>query len=162
MTSFILLLPMLYCTVKIVIRNFSVLSGAGKIVTWNFLMLYCTVKIVTGNFCMLFLFIFEALSVPSWNVRSFLSLCKERSISWNIRNFLRLTFLLFKLERLLLKYEEFFQGFHFLEYKKSFLLRKYKKFFGVSSSWTVRNFLRVDFFIFWAWDENCRVPFLEI
>ena len=54
MTSFILLLPMLYRTVKIVIGNFSMFSGTGKIVTWNFLMLYCTVKIVTGNFCMLY------------------------------------------------------------------------------------------------------------
>ena len=72
------------------------------------------------------------------------------SSSWNIR---KIRFL---------KYKNFFWCFCFLKYKKSFLLRKHK-ISSVSSN--TRNFFggrSFSFFIFWAWAENCRIPFPEI
>ena len=92
---------------------------------------------------------FGVLGIPSWNIRSFLSLRQETSISENISSFFRVGFFHFSssesyflkyknffrvsiswnIKRFrFLKYKEFFRGFHFLKYKKSFLLRTYKKF----------------------------------
>ena len=126
--------PMLYCAVKTV-TYFSIIPWAVKIVARNFLMLCSTVRIVTGNFPMLyytvkiylcftpvktiktsqetrnffgaeFLFAFGALSVPFWNIRSFLSLWHESLFSWNIRNILRVVFFHFSiLESYFIKYK---------------------------------------------------------
>ena len=98
------------------------------------------------------------------------------SISWNIRNFRFLKYqevlgvLLFpKYNKrfLLRKFKKFFRDFRFLKHNNSFLLRKYKKLFrsfrflkltAAESflilelespfSWGIRNFLGVDFFLF--------------
>ena len=44
--------------------------------------------------------------------------------------------------------------------RKAVSLENMRNFFVVSVSWSIRNFLEVDFFIFWAWTEKCRFKFL--
>ena len=99
--------------------------------TRNFPMLYCCKNwknIIRDYFeADYFWFDFQAFKVPFWNIRSFLSLELESSISRNIRNILRLVFFLIFWARKVLF--PVFRGFRFPKYKKGFLLRKYKKFF---------------------------------
>ena len=79
------------------------------------------------------LFLFHALEVPSWNIRSSLSFRFESSISWNIRIFLRAVFFFFF----------FFLGseIYFLKYKKNMRLES-------SISGYIRHFFAVEFFHF--------------
>ena len=130
-----------------------------------------------------FLFVFRALRVTPWNVRSFLSLGLKSSISWNLRSFFWASFFHFlsykssvswNIRKLrFLKYMEFFRIFRFPTYKESFLLKKYKKYFQsfhflkYKSSFLLRKYkkffnIRVYeifsgwiFFIFRAWAEKC-------
>ena len=74
-------------------------------------------------------FIFRALNVTSWNIRTTffwenIGRFFGSSISGSIRNFLRVAFFLF-LELRVKK-----AGLHLQKYKKSFFLRKYKKSFS--------------------------------
>ena len=108
----------------------------------NFPMLYCCKD--WNFFGANFLFVFGALQIPSSNIRSFLSLELESSISPNIRNIIRvglfhflsvesyfLKYKFFKVSVCLLKYNEVSQSFRFLKCKKSFILRKCKKFLNI-------------------------------
>ena len=115
----------------------------------NFPMLYCCKD--WNFFGANFLFVFGALQILSSNIRSFLSLGLESSISPNIRNIIRVGlfhflsvesyFLKYKFFKVsvwwnlrkfrLLKYNEVSQSFRFLKCKKSFILRKCKKFLNI-------------------------------
>ena len=108
----------------------------------NFPMLYCCKD--WNFFGANFLFVFGALQIPSSNIRSFLSLGLESSISPNIRKIIRvglfqflsvesyfLKYKFFKVSVCLLKYNEVSQSFRFLKCKKSFILRKCKKFLNI-------------------------------
>ena len=77
---------------------------------------------------------FRDFKVSSWNIKSFLSLWKESFISRNIRNVL-----LFEFWKLL-------SGIYGA-FKVSISWNKIN-FFGVCVSWSIKNFLRVDFFHF--------------
>ena len=93
-------------------------------------------------------FIFQALKVPSWNIKKKLSLGLESSISWNIETFpehffffffiifeawkvLSWNFLFLGLESSISHNmrKAFSKKFHFLKYKKHLFLTKYKKAF---------------------------------
>ena len=79
------------------------------------------------------LFLFHALQVPSWNIKSSLSFGLESSISWNIRNFLRVGgFFIFYF---------FCSEISFLKYKKNMRLES-------SFSGHIRHFFAVEFFHF--------------
>ena len=83
------------------------------------------------------IFYFQFLQALSWNIRSFLSLVLESSISRNIRHFFRMWFFQFSsLEVLSWNISKF----HFLKYKKSF----FEKIWETFSEQLFLNFLSLD------------------
>ena len=85
----------------------------------------------------------QALQVPSWNVRSLLSMRLERPISWNIRNFVRVGLFYFASpESSLLKYKKSMTlKIPISGNIRNFLILELES----SISWNMRNFFGVDF-----------------
>ena len=80
-----------------------------------------------------FLLVFQALQVPSWNVRSFLSFGLESSSFQNIRNFFRESF-----------FEEKYEGISISINIRDFLILELES----SVSWNMKNIFGVNFFYF--------------